>query len=316
MTDHSTAVIIAAYDAEASLDQAVRSALAQAETAQVCIVDDASTDRTAAIANAWASRDSRVLALSNQGNLGPAASRNRAIAATSAPWITILDADDYMLDGRLTRLFANDVGADFIADALMRTAVRNGVVALASPAPASPLTLQAFLLGNLGAEKGPLDLGFLKPVFRRAFLEQHGLCYDERLRLGEDFDFYARALALDAHFTLGGAAGYVSVERPGSLSKSHTEADLERLRHCSAALAGLRPFSQSERRAFARHLRSVDCRLQWRRLISAVKARDLLAAAATFRSPQVTLYLLSRLGEQALLRAGRLINARQGLVPS
>ena len=33
---------------------------------------------------------------------------------------------------------------------------------------------------------------------RRAFLERHGLAYDETMRLGEDYDLYARALSLDA----------------------------------------------------------------------------------------------------------------------
>jgi succinoglycan biosynthesis protein ExoU len=302
MAGAQIAVVIAAYDAEATLDRAVASALAQPETAQVCIVDDCSRDATAQLAAAWAIRDARVLLLRNEVNSGPGASRNAAIMATTAPWIAILDADDYVLPGRFGKLLAAAHEADFVADQLIRTTEG----AIPTPPAATPvwstLTFEHFVLGNLGALTGPLDLGFLKPIFRRAFFETHQLCYRPELRLGEDYEVYARALALGARFLTGGAAGYVSVERPGSLSKDHSEDDLLRLRDCDDGLRRLRTFSRREMRALDRHWTSVDCRLQWRRLISAVKTRSLRAAISTFHSPDAALYLSARLGEQAWLR--------------
>ncbi len=86
------AVIIAAYNAAATLERAVRSALAQPETAEVCVVDDASTDEMPAIAQRLASMDARVHVLRQPRNAGPAAARNAALAATDAPWIAILDS--------------------------------------------------------------------------------------------------------------------------------------------------------------------------------------------------------------------------------
>jgi succinoglycan biosynthesis protein ExoU len=300
--EHNTAVVIAARNAEATLERALRTALAQPETAEVCVVDDASTDGTAALGRAWADRDRRVKVLNFTENVGPAAARNAAIDATTSPWIAILDADDYLLDGRLTGLFRASPDAHFVADALIR------VTGAATPAlppqayAARVLTFTEFVLGNMGALEGPLDLGFIKPVFRRAFLDQHGLRYRADLRLGEDYEFYARALALGARFTMVAATGYVSVEREGSLSKAHSEGDLERLRDCDEGLRTVRALAATERRALDRHWTSVDNRLQWRRLISAVKARDAGAAASAFHSLASTRYLLVRLGEQAWLR--------------
>jgi succinoglycan biosynthesis protein ExoU len=217
-----TAVLIAAYNASATLDRAVASALAQPETVEVCIVDDGSSDDTQAQARAWAARDTRVTVLS-QANAGPGAARNAALAATRSPWVAILDADDYWLPGRLASLFNHAERADFIADSLIR--VREGT-AVPSPPPAdpasAPLSLEAFLLGNLGALKGPLDLGYLKPLMRRTFLDAHALRYRPELRLGEDYEMYARALALGARFLITPPAGYVSIERAGSLSKHHS----------------------------------------------------------------------------------------------
>lgn len=300
-----TAVLIAAYNAEATLERAIVSALEAPETAEVCVIDDASQDGTLRCAQAWSARDARVKVIAQPANAGPAAARNRGIDATTAPWITILDADDYFLPGRLTKLHAHAEEADFVAGALTR--IREGEIAPAATAPfrPEPLSFEQFLRGNMGNAHGPLDLGFLKPMFRRAFIDAHGIRYQEHLRLGEDYELYARALALGARFLLGGPVGYISVERPGSLSKDHSEGDLERMRDCDDALGALRPLSHSERRALRAHWTSVDCRLQWRRLISAVKARDARAAMSTFHTPASAAYLGIRLAEQAMLRGGR-----------
>lgn len=303
----SVAVLIAAYNAEATLDRAIASALVAPETAEVCVVDDGSTDATARLANAWRERDARVQVLTVATNAGPAAARNRAIAATGAPWLCVLDADDYMMPGRLGALLTRSRDADFVADTLLRVTEGAPTPPLPSAAEGAwkALDFAHFVLGNLGATKGPLDLGFLKPLFSRAFLDQHQLRYDERLRLGEDYEFYARALALGARFIVGGPAGYVSVERAGSLSKAHSEGDLEALRDCDDRLLAIPGLSQREKHALQRHWTSVDCRLQWRKLISAVKANDLNAALATFHTPQAALFLAARLGEQAILRSTR-----------
>jgi succinoglycan biosynthesis protein ExoU len=101
---------------------------------------------------------------------------------------------------------------------------------------------------------------------------------------------------------IGGEAGYVSVERPGSLSKAHSPEDLRRLRDCDAGLAALPGLSNRDRRALRRHWTSVDCRLQWRLLIDAVKARDVKTGLGAFHTPEAALYLAARLGEQAWLR--------------
>lgn len=301
-----TAVVIAAYNSEATLERAVRSALAQPEAMEICVVDDASTDGTRALAQELAAEDARVIVVSQPANGGPSPARNAALAATRAPWIAILDADDYMLPGRLTALHAHAAGADFVADMLIRTP-EGGEPKAPPSAPPRLIDFTEFVLGNTGGVAGPLDLGFVKPIFRRDFLTNHRLRYRPEMRLGEDYEFYARALALGARFRMVGPAGYVSVERPGSLSRNHTERDLELLRDCNSGLAAIRPLSTDERRALGRHANHVDCRLQWRRLISAWKARDSAAALGTFHSPAAALYLTQRLAEQVWVRSRALL---------
>ncbi len=301
--ENSVAVVIAAYNAAATLDRAIESALAQRETAEVCVVDDASGDATTHVAEAWAARDPRVRVVRQAANAGPSAARNAAIAATSSPWIAVLDADDYMLDGRFRAMLQHAGDADFIADALIRVNEGDPPPPAGGELKPERLSFTEFVLGNLGALKGPLDLGFLKPVFRRAFVAEHALQYRADMRLGEDYELYAKALALGARFLVGAPVGYISVERPGSLSKDHSEIDLERLRDCDRDIARVRPLDREEARALRRHWTSVDCRLQWRRLITAVKTRNLGGALSAFHTPAAAIYLVQRLAEQAWARS-------------
>jgi succinoglycan biosynthesis protein ExoU len=138
---------------------------------------------------------------------------------------------------------------------------------------------------------------------RRAFLDQHSIRYQEHMRLGEDYELYARALAHGARLHLLPEQGYVSVMRANSLSGQHSEQDLLHLRDCDDDLALFPGLSDEDKTALQCHQRSVDCRLQWRLLINAVKAGDVRAGIATFMRPwPVPAYLVNRLAEQAVLR--------------
>ncbi len=313
-------VIVAAYNAQATIGRAIRSALQQPGVSEVYVIDDASDDKTIETAAACDDGGGRVVILRQPSNQGPAAARNRALALTTAAWVCVLDADDYFLPGRIARLLADVGDADLVADELIRTQ-ENSPTAIRHPStPVSNprrIDFEAFVLGNVSREGRPRqELGFIKPLMRTAFLRQHGLVYDERLRLGEDYEFYARALARGARMVLLPPRGYVAVERAGSLSGSHSEDDLRRLRDCDRGLAALRPLSAGERRALRQHAASVDSRLQWRLMINAVKARDVIGALRTFTSWEVGSYLIARLAEQAWLRSVGRLAAKSGTARS
>jgi succinoglycan biosynthesis protein ExoU len=309
-------VIVAAYNAQATIGRAVRSALRQQGVSEVYVIDDASDDETIATAAACDDGGGRLVILRQPSNQGPAAARNLALSLTTADWVCVLDADDYFLPGRIARLLADAGEADLVADELIRTRETSPATITHLSTPAGDprrIDFEAFVSGNVSREGRPRqELGFIKPLTRTAFLRRHGLVYDERLRLGEDYEFYARALARGARMVLSPPRGYVAVERAGSLSGRHSEEDLRRLRDCDQGLAALRPLSAGERQALRRHAASVDSRLQWRLMINAVKARDGVAALRTFTSWKVGSYLVARLAEQAWLRSVGRLGAKSG----
>ena len=306
-------IVVAAYNAEKTIGRAVKSALAERDVAEVIVVDDASHDSTVEAALRADDGSGRLKLCLQPANKGPSAARNRAVRESTAPWIGVLDADDFFLPGRVSGLLALAGEADLVADDMWQVSEhdidgpRRGLLD-APPLAPRPVGFGEFVLSNVTRRgRARAELGFIKPLMRREFLAAHGICYQEHMRLGEDFELYARALAHGARMLLVPAQGYVSVVRADSLSGRHSETDLRHLRDSHDAMARELRLDEAGRRVIRQHYRSVDCRLQWRLLISAVKARNLTAAAATFLRPwPVPLYLVRQLTRELVARgAGR-----------
>lgn len=99
-------VLLAAYNAAATVDETVASALAQTHhDLELIAVDDGSTDDTPERLAAWAARDPRVRLL-RQRNRGVAAARNHALREARGEFIAPLDADDLWAPAKLERLVA------------------------------------------------------------------------------------------------------------------------------------------------------------------------------------------------------------------
>lgn len=304
-------VVIAAWTAEATILRAVDSALAQTLPVEVVVVDDASPDGTAALVERRAAADPRLRLLRQAVNRGPAAARNRAIEASRAPWVAVLDADDMMAPDRLERLVtrAEDQRLDFLADDIEKVseeAPDGPRTRLFSDAEIGEIevTPAMFVQSNLtsGRTGHRREMGFLKPVMRRAFLDDHGLRYAD-LRLGEDYELYTRALILGARFRLTDPRGYIAVVRPNSLSGQHPTEAHARMMEADRALLALPQLDAETRAALEAHLLEEHKKWAWRRMIDAGRARNPLAMAACFRAPlPVAADLAKRLGNDMLER--------------
>ncbi|MEP7221708.1 MAG: glycosyltransferase family 2 protein [Novosphingobium sp.] len=271
-------VIIAAWNASATIARAVRSALAQAETAEVVVVDDASSDGTEAAARAADDGSGRLQVIRLEANGGPSAARNRAIAASRAPFVAILDADDYLLPGRFKPMLAQN-GWDVIADNIVF--IREGLAANFDPASVGDfaprpeaISLAQFIAGNMArSDNHRGELGFAKPLIRRAFLDLHGLGYDESLRLGEDYALYAQALAKGARFLRIRSCGYVAIERDGSLSGHHGTADLAALLAFDRKFAMTPDLPPDAQASLRTHAAQMEHKLHYRQMLDIRQAR-------------------------------------------
>jgi succinoglycan biosynthesis protein ExoU len=278
-------VVVAARNAGRTIGRAVGSALAEPEVAEVVVVDDASQDDTAAMARAADDNTARLSVIRLDINRGPAAARNLAIAQSSAPLIGILDADDFLVPGRFAAMLATtdwDLVADnvmFVTEGSPKASPEAVPRFMAEPAY---LRLPDFIEGNISrARAHRAELGFLKPLVRRAFLDQHRLRYDEALRLGEDYELYVRALARGARFQVIKSCGYAATERPDSLSGRHSTLDLERLADADLRLLENEALDAASRRALELHERNVRNKFRFRRFLD-LKAEQGSGAALRF----------------------------------
>lgn len=286
MNEPSICVIIAAHNARHTIATAVRSALREPEVAEVIVVDDASRDDTTDAARETDDGTGRLAIRQLGENRGPAHARNVAIDASKAPYIAILDADDVFLPGRFANLLAHE-GWDLAADNIVFVPEENatGLDQLAvprflpEPEFVDPVR---FIDGNIsrrGSHRG--EMGFLKPVMKRAFLIAHRLRYDETLRLGEDYALYVRAMAAGARFMTIKSCGYGAVVRGDSLSGRHRTRDLEALAQSDLDLLGNAKLKPEFRRALERHEHHIWGKYHLRRFLD-LKADAGMGAAIAY----------------------------------
>ena len=285
----AASIIIPAYNAARYIEGALASACAQTERRiEVLVVDDCSTDQTAALVRAAAERDGRVRLLRTVRNGGPAVARNLGLASARGAWIAILDADDCYEPRRLERLIAlaEAQGADMCADNLLNV-YESGecepepmLTTEQLPQPRR-LSLTAFLEGNLVRSERRVSFGFLQPMVRRAFLESHGLRYDETLRFSEDYTFYVACLKAGASWWVTPEPMYRYLIREGSLTEVQTAKDLDRLRQLDRQLLADPVIVADPRlaRVVGRHREDLDRRFYYRAFTDALKSRQWGGAA-------------------------------------
>ncbi|MEI8105713.1 MAG: glycosyltransferase family A protein [Actinomycetes bacterium] len=268
-------VIIAAYNAEEFIREALESAWAQTyRDFEIVVSDDASTDGTAALVEVVASEISlRLVRAVRNGGTGQA--RNAAITESSGELLAFLDADDLWEVDFLESLVALYDEA--------RAAGRNpGIVTcdalLLDSNGVSPSTYQASsgVPDNLTlAQLLRFNTVYGGVLVARTAVEGAG-GIDPTLRGSDDYDLWIRILELG--YTVVASTQPLAIYRQRHDSLSHNlgamNASLELLYSRAIERGRLRPAE----------LRIVKRQLRLHRAIGAVATPDGISAARTLRS--------------------------------
>lgn len=100
-------IIMAAYNAEKTIVQAIESVLNQTYSHfELLVVNDCSTDRTVELVKKTAAQDKRVRLISNQKNSGVSYTRKHGLDEARGSWIAILDSDDVWAPEKLEKQIA------------------------------------------------------------------------------------------------------------------------------------------------------------------------------------------------------------------
>jgi len=204
--------VIPAYNAADTLDITVRSLQAQTRSDwQAVIVDDGSTDETYKVAQGLAAQDARIKVVTRE-NGGVSAARNSGVDAADAPYICLLDADDW-LDKRYIELMLaplGDVEQPAATYCSYRRVVEDGEL---------PIEWAKDLSGENARRElsSYCVVAVFCVVFRKADYKRIGGMNTE-LRTAEDWEFWLRLAFADvAYIEVRECLGFY-YNRPGTLS--------------------------------------------------------------------------------------------------
>ncbi|HME03257.1 MAG TPA: glycosyltransferase, partial [Solirubrobacteraceae bacterium] len=188
-------VVMAAYNAAATIAGAIASVLAQTESdLELIVVDDGSTDATRQVVEQ--SADMRVKLLS-QPNRGPGGARNSGIAVAAGTLVAFLDSDDLWLP-RYLELAAGALAKTtnpglaytdaYALDATSGKVRRRSAMGRMCPPDPPPSDPDAFLLELLKR-----NFVFNSTTVPRTVLETVG-GYDAAKRSAEDYELWLRII--------------------------------------------------------------------------------------------------------------------------
>jgi len=225
MRKELVSVIMAAYNAERYIGEAIRSVLDQTYSFfELLIVDDGSSDGTLEVVRLFS--DDRIRFIRHNENKGVAEFRNTALEKARGKWIALLDADDKWLPERLELLLnvLNNTGEGyFVADVHL--------VCFDSPEGLKPWNSMLKLFYNaLDLNKEILEfslLDFLKsgsllihPIFPATAIKQYNLRYNAKIIFGEDFEFYCNLFRVGLKLKLYTKPLYLYRLTSGSITAS------------------------------------------------------------------------------------------------
>lgn len=194
-------MVVPVYNNQDTVVAAIQSALDQVPApAEVLVVDDGSTDASAAAVRQAYGGDARVR-LIQQDNAGPSQARNRGIDEAAEGYLAFLDADDEWLADKLalqTHVLASEPAVGLVACDWVRDRPGAGAAAHASAAgpPWSRLTYRDCLV---------LNRFQTSTVLMRTELARGLGGFDASVDGAEDWDLWVRAAQV---------AGVVKLNRP------------------------------------------------------------------------------------------------------
>ena len=263
-------IVVPAYNAARTLPETLSSLLAQTFLdLEIVVVDDGSSDATAAIAAGF-QHDPRVR-LVRQRNRGLAGARNSGIAAATGDLIGFCDADDlwepWKLQAHVRHLdAAPHVGISYAGSALIDEAGK--LLKQAQRPRLSGIDAAHILKRNpVGNGSAPVirRAVFAAIAYRPAFEAQRDWYFDETFRQSEDIECWMR-IALSTNWQFEGVPGLLTRYR---ISAGGLSAATDRqLAAWEAMVAKLTPYDPAMMTRLAPVARSYQLRYLARRAVS------------------------------------------------
>lgn len=182
-------IIMPVYNSEKYVEHAVNCLLEQTEkNIEVILVDDGSTDASRKICDRIAERDSRVKVI-HQKNAGICAARNAGLKSARGEYVTFCDNDDEVLPDLVKDNYelAHKYNADVVRYCRRWVLSNEGKVIRDSVMNNFPfLVITASEFVKYEKEITNTGNGVWTGLYKKEFLEKHGINFDEMIRFGHE----------------------------------------------------------------------------------------------------------------------------------
>lgn len=239
-SDILVSVVIPTYNAEKFIRDCLEATIRQSyRNIEIIVVDDGSKDSTVDICKAYVEKDLRIK-LFTHPNAGASYTRNCGLREASGDYVVFFDADDYPEDDLIERyLKARQQWQDkeialvisgMYFDNLYNRLVENREMLMESAH--GYIRGENYLLGRATAS----TLAYLtlfnfvtNKMYDLKIIKEHGICYDDDVRIGEDLKFNLDYLEVtDGYFGMINEPLYHYIKRgDSSLSISYHDGDIE-----------------------------------------------------------------------------------------
>lgn len=176
--EKTISIIVPVYNAEKTLARCVRSLMAQTyRNLEILLVNDGSRDQSPAICQRFAQEDGRIRVI-DKPNGGVSSARNAGLDAARGDFVMFCDSDDWVEPDWCESMVSLCGPEDMVICESDRADLKTEHDADTEDAERRELLHYPILACSLWNK-----------LFLRPAIEQAGLRFDEKLRLGEDFCF-------------------------------------------------------------------------------------------------------------------------------
>ena len=233
LTASRISVVMPAYNQEEficdALDSLVRQKLGGWEL-EVLVIDDASTDQTAALVRSYESRLPGLKLISLQQNAGVSAARNAGLKAATGEFFTFLDPDDWYSPEHLATVATalKELDVDFVRTDHVRVTGTNRTI---HRAPQAVRGIPLFPADDIEPVDSPSMIDYpysWAGMYRTALMREKGLIYfDPSLHSAEDrIWFWKLYLHTSSYAVISSASIFYRRGLPGSLTQVFDERQL------------------------------------------------------------------------------------------
>jgi glycosyltransferase involved in cell wall biosynthesis len=217
LTKSLVSIVVPVYNVEEFLQECMLSVLSQTyENIEIILVDDGSTDSSGALCDEYAKSDRRISVI-HQKNRGVSAARNAGMDSAHGEYITFIDADDaihrnfvkYLREDLVKHNATTVTTAKDVASRkqkLLSETVQDADILVLSTED----TMRELYRGTLEGTRNGVQ------VFNLAMLNENKIRYDERMAVGEDFNFFARAILVSNKVVVDRRRMYLYRSNPAS----------------------------------------------------------------------------------------------------